>query len=142
MGHGYWLPPEHEKLPAFDGFFVDSEAVYTGADITSDWNSFLDTICSKIKHIDSTLKKICKWQSCGMGQNRFVLLQNRDVDIIAEEMDDYIAVYAIISEECENIGYAKRLFQKYVNGLKNVLTTLYPGHVRHRGNFQKTVFVE
>lgn len=28
MGRGYWLPPQHDKLTASDGFYVDSSAVY------------------------------------------------------------------------------------------------------------------
>ena len=27
MGRGYWLPPSHENLAAYDGFYIDSNAV-------------------------------------------------------------------------------------------------------------------
>ena len=48
MGRGFWLPPGAENLLLFDGFYVDSKAVYTGEDIATDWQIFLEKVCKKM----------------------------------------------------------------------------------------------
>ena len=135
MGRGYWLPPNHEELVASDGFYVESDCVY-GADLAAGWEAFLQTVCKKMKFKDNTFQKVCEWKSCGMGQSRFVLLQNRHVEIIAEDADGYVAVYAIIPEDNPAPGFAKRSFPRYLAMLKDVLTELYPGAVFKRRNSQ------
>ncbi len=137
MGRGYWLPPSCENLAAYDGFYIDSSAVYTD-NLEQDWNKLLNTLSVKMSYRDKTLKKACCWKSCGAGQSRFVVLQNRHVDIIAEDADDYIAVYAVIPEDCECPGFAKRSFPQYISLLQAVLTDMYPGSVRKRLNSQHT----
>lgn len=137
MGRGYWLPPSCENLAACDGFYVDADAVYTtGPD--QDWGKFIDTLSVKLSYREKTLTKTCAWKSCGAGQSRFVVLQNRHIDIIAEDADGYIAVYVIIPEDCEHPGFAKRSFPQYVSLLQKVLTEMYPGSVRKRLNSQHT----
>ena len=135
MGRGYWLPPNHSELVASDGFYVECDAVY-GDDLEAGWDSLLNTVCRKLKIKDSTFQKVCEWESCGMGQNRFVLLKNRHVDIIAEDADGYVAVYAIIPEDNAAPGFAKRSFPRYLAMLKEILTELYPGAVFKRRNSQ------
>ena len=135
MGRGYWLPPNYEELAASDGFYVEADRVY-GADIATGWESFLETVCRKLKIKDYTFQTICEWKSCGMGQSRFVLLQNRHVDIIAEDADGYVAVYAIIPEDNAAPGFARRSFPRYLAMLKEILIELYPGAVFKRRNSQ------
>lgn len=137
MGRGYWLPPAYENLTAYDGFYIDSSAVYT-ENLEQGWNELLHKLSVKMSYRDKTLKKACCWKSCGTGQSRFVVLQNHHVDIIAEDADDYVAVYAVIPEDCECPGFAKRSFPQYVSLLQAVLTDLYPGSVRKRVNSQHT----
>ena len=100
MGRGYWLPPSCETLAAYDGFYIDSSAVYTD-NLEQGWNSLLNTLSVKMSYHDKTLKKTCCWKPCGAGQSRFVVLQNHHVDIIAEDADAYIAVYVVIPDDCE-----------------------------------------
>ena len=140
MGRGYWLPPSYENLPAYDGFYIDSSAVYTD-DPDQDWENLLHKICVKMAYHEKKLRTVCDWRTCSAGQSRFVVLQNRHVDIIAEDDDGYIAVYVIIPENCECPGFAKRSFPQYVSLLKSVLTDIYPGSIRKRVNSQhiKTV---
>lgn len=135
MGRGYWLPPRHDKLIASDGFYVDSSAVYD-TDISAGWDKLLDNVSKSLMFKDKTFNKFCNWKSCGLGQNYFVLLYNRHVEIIVEDADGYIAVYAIIPEDCEAPGFAKRSFHRYLNMLKETLTELYPGAVSQRINSQ------
>lgn len=137
MGRGYWLPPAHENLPAYDGFYIASSAVYK-QNPDQDWEDLLNKLCTKMAYHEKTLQRICDWKACGAGQSRFVVLQNHHVDIIAEDNDDYIAVYAIIPEDCERPGFSKRSFPQYVSLLKAVLTDMYPGNVRKRINSQHT----
>ncbi len=133
MGRGYWLPPRNEELAASDGFFIDGTAVYT-ENTTESWEKFLESLCQKLSFRERTLERFCNWKSCGLGQNYFVLLYNRQVEIIAEDADGFIAVYVIIPEDCEAPGFAKRSFPKYVSMLKDTLTELYPGAVSKRIN--------
>ena len=135
MGRGYWLPPNHENLVASDGFYVECDRVY-GADIDAGWENFLKAVCRKLKIKDHTFQKVCEWKSSGMGQSRFILLQNRHVDIIAEDADGYVAVFAIIPEGNPAPGFAKRSFPRYLAMLKEILTELYPGAVFKRSNYR------
>lgn len=140
MGRGYWLPPQSENLVAFDGFYVNSNAVYK-ADPDVDWQLFLERVGRRMLVKERSFCKVHRWKSCGTGQSRFVILQNRHVDIIAEDVDDYIAVYVIIPEDCASPGFAKRSFPRYVDMLQEVLTGLYPGNIRKRVNSQRTTAV-
>lgn len=135
MGRGYWLPPNHEALVASDGFYVECDSVY-GADIDAGWESFLEVLCRKLKIKENTFQQVCEWKTSGMGQSRFVLVRNRHVDIIAEDSDGYVAVYAIIPENNAAPGFAKRSFPRYLAMLKEILTELYPGAVFKRHNYR------
>ena len=135
MGRGYWLPPQHDNLTASDGFYVDSSAVY-GSDISAGWDKLLDSVSKRLIFKEKTFNKFCNWKSCGLGQNYFVLLYNRHVEIIVEDADGYVAVYAIIPDTCETPGFAKRSFPRYLTMLKETLTELYPGAVSKRINSQ------
>ena len=135
MGRGYWLPPADENLAACDGFYIEAEAVYTG-DPYDDWEKFINTLSVKLSYREKTLEKICAWKPCGAGQSRYVVLRNRHVDIIADDADGYVAVYAVIPEDCEYPGFAKRSFPQYVSLLQKVLTDMYPGSIRKRINSQ------
>lgn len=137
MGRGYWLPPQSETLIAYDGFYIDSDAVYKD-DAAADWETFLETVGRRLVIKERTLQRLHKWKSCDAGQCRFVILQNRHVNIIAEDVDDYIAVYVIIPEDCAAPGFAKRSFPRYVDMLQEILTELYPGKIRKRVNSQRT----
>ncbi len=137
MGRGYWLPPRAEQLEACDGFYIDSRAVYT-KDIEQSWSDLLERLCKKLLLKEKTLRRYCAWKSCEAGQSRFVILQNRYVDIVAEDADDYVAVYVLIPEDCENPGLAKRSFSRYLNLLRETLVELYPGSIRKRINSQHT----
>lgn len=140
MGRGYWLPPQHDELAASDGFFLDGKAVYTD-EPNADWEKFLESLCRKLTFQEKTFKKLCNWKACGMGQSYFVLVHNKQVEIIAEDTDGYIAVYAIIPEDCEAPGFAKRSFPKYITLLFNTLTEMYPGAVYKRTNSRKLTLV-
>lgn len=135
MGRGYWLPPNHADLVESDGFYIEADSVY-GNDIDTGWENFLTQVCNKLKIKEVTFKKVCEWKSCGMGQSRFVLVRNRHVDIIAEDSDGYVAVYAIIPEDNAAPGFAKRSFPRYLAMLKEILTELYPGAVFKRQNYR------
>ena len=135
MGRGYWLPPQHDKLTASDGFYIDSSAVYEN-DISAGWNKLLNNVTKKLIFKEKTFNKFCNWKSCGLGQNYFVLLYNRHVEIIVEDADGYVAVYAIIPDTCEAPGFAKRSFPRYLTMLKETLTELYPGAVSKMINSQ------
>ena len=57
MGRGYWLPPNHEELVASDGFYIEADRVY-GDDISTGWDSFLKTLCRKLKFKDNTFQEV------------------------------------------------------------------------------------
>lgn len=135
MGRGYWLPPRHEQLTASDGYYIDSSAVY-GDDISAGWDKLLESVSKRLMFKEKSFNKYCNWKSCGLGQDYFVLLCNRHIEIIVEDADGYVAVYAIIPETCEAPGFAKRSFSRYLGMLKETLIELYPGAVSKRINSQ------
>lgn len=136
MGRGYWLPPRAKELAACDGFYIDSDAVYTSGNTTADWNSFLNTLCKQLTFHERTFEQLCEWKPCDAGQSRFVVLQNRHADIVMEDCEDYVAVFLLIPEDCAAPGFAKRSFPRYLNILQNCLTELYPGSISKRLNSQ------
>ena len=138
MGRGFWLPPGADNLPLYDGFYIDSKAVYTGDDMTADWQDFLDKVCGLLQKRNNSLQKRCEWFPCDLGQSRFVLMENECVQIIAEDADGYIAVYAIVPETCACNSRAKQAFPFVLQNLKDTLIELYPGAVSRRLNSQHT----
>lgn len=136
MGRGYWLPPRKEHLTAYDGFYLDSNTVY-GNDISAGWDKLLHSLSIKLMYKEKSFIQYCNWKSCGLGQSYFILLYNKHIEIIVEDVDEYIAVYAIIPEDCPTPGFAKRSFPKYITLLKDALTNLYPGAVSKRINSQR-----
>ena len=143
MGCQNYLPPNCENLAAYDGFYVDYEAVYKtkGYRNDADWDIFISSLCKEFQKKFHTLQKLLKWKSSGFGQSRYVVLENADVQIIVDEEDAYIAVYVIIPETCEQIGLSKRRFAAYVKYLENTLVQLYPNSVRQRDNARSKRFV-
>lgn len=135
MGRGFWLPPGAENLPLYDGFYVDSHAVYTGDDLTSDWQTFLEKVCNKMQQ--DGFQKVCEWVPCDLGQSRFVLFQSDLLQIISEDADGYIAVYVIVPENCAS-KRVQQVFGNTLQKLRLVLTGLYPGAVSRRLNSQHT----
>ena len=135
MERGYWVPPGAEKLAACDGFYVDSKVVYQ-RDAEKGWEHFLEQLCKKLFFYERSLVKLCEWRSNGSGIKRFVVVRNQYVDIIAEDIESYLAIYVLIPEDCSTPWYAKRSFPRYVSILKSVLTELYPGNVSKRLNSQ------
>ncbi|WP_077534351.1 hypothetical protein [Massiliimalia massiliensis] len=140
MERGYWLPPNYKNLFAYDGFYIDSRAVYTRNQDT-DWEQFLGLLSKKMKYRKKSLIEQCEWKICGNGKFRFVVLEDQYVHVIAEDVEDYLAIYVIIPEDCKMPGHAKRAFSGYVNALKDVLIDLYAGKVRKRVNSQHTELV-
>lgn len=140
MKRGYWLPANAEHLAGCDGFYVDSSAVYHG-NMETCWDNFLDTLCQKMAAKKPTLQKYCGWKQYTGGRSGFVILYDRYVDLIVEDVEEYVAVYLIIPESCKTPGYAKRAFPGYFKALQEVLTELYPGTVRKRLNSQHTTLV-
>ena len=136
MGRGYWLPPGAENLYAYDGFYVDTAAVYSDTDIESGWQRFLDNVCGGLTKRDVSYKKVCNWMPCDLGQSRFVLLESDYNQVIAEEADGYIAVYVIIPENKRPTAIAKRLLTVSVINLRDTLLKLYPGAISKRKNSQ------
>lgn len=135
MERGYWLPPNAENLAACDGFYIVGDAVYaTGID--EGWNKLLDDVSFKLKAKETTFRNIRDWKATETGYSRFVILQNRHIDIVAEDNDDLVAVYALIPEDCPTPGFAKRSFPRYMKLLKDTLTELYPGNIFKRINSQ------
>lgn len=134
MARGYWLPENYENLPACDGFYVDADAVYANGNVEDVWETVVDSCIEKLIFKDPTLIRCGSWRENPKGPQRFVLARNDKVDIILEDVERHLAVYALIPEDCEFPGYAKRSFPKYLRILKESLTELYPGHIRHRTN--------
>lgn len=135
MGRGYWIPENHDRLAACDGFYIDSRAAYAKG-ITEGWERFLDRLSKRLCFRERTFRRVCGWKAGGFGQSYFVLVENRHVEIIAEDVDGYIAVYVLIPEECPKQGMAKRSFPKYLAMLQESLTELYPGSIYKRLNSQ------
>jgi len=138
---GNYLPDGHERMAACNGFYVDNEAIYVSKDIEADWNRLTGQICEKMMVDCPDLEKFNAWRPCEMGQSRYALLSNRFVDLIVETEDGYSAFYLIIPENCEQTAAAKRKFPRYLVVLRQVLTALYPGHVRKRKNAWESLFV-
>jgi len=141
MGRGYWLPPRHEHLAACDGFYIDSNAVYANG-IDEGWYRLLEVLCKKITYHENSFEKLCCWKTCDIGQNYFVLLRNRHVEIIAEDIDGFVAVYVLVPEESHTPGMAKRAFPRYLMLLKTCLVDMFPGQIYKRINSQKIKSVE
>lgn len=140
MDRGYWLPPYADELPDYAGFYIDSEAVYPH-DMESGWEKLLNGLCEKLAEYENSLQKQCAWAYCRTGRDRFILAQNQEVEVIAEDDDGYVAVFVIIPENCQEPEKIKRIFPRYVTLLRTALCELYPGYIRKRVNSQhiKTV---
>lgn len=74
----------------------------------SGWNQLLDGLCQKLTNYESSFQKRCAWTNKQAGRNRFVILKNEEVEIIAEDDDEYVAVFVIIPEDCRNPEEIKR----------------------------------
>lgn len=141
---GYWLPDGCKELQAYDGFYIPARVVYKTADIDAGWAAFEKTVIIELTEKDKTLRRFCDMRSC-IKKMRYVLVRNSEVDIIAEQCDgpkghsdeEYIAVFAIIPEDCDSPLKALRFFNHYVSILRDVLCKLYPGDVYERVNSQK-----
>lgn len=137
MGRGYWLPPGADKLAACDGFYIQGDAIYK-SDFSKDWDTFLQNLCNGLCFKDRSFLKICAWETCGFAENRFVVLKNKYIDIVADDSDGDIAVYALIPENCRMKKTALKVFPEYLSVLKTVLTELYPNKVYRRKNARVT----
>ena len=135
MGRGHWTPPCAEACAACDGFYVDCDAVYKG-DVETGWEEFLTRFCRRMSGKDHSLQRVCDWKNYSIGENLFVVVQNHQIEIVAEESDGLLAVYALIPEGCPKPGMAKRSFPRYLEQVYSTLTELYPGSVRKRINSQ------
>ena len=135
MERGFWLPPRAKHLAAYAGFYIDSETVYQ-ENMDSGWNRLLDGLCRKITGYDASFQKRCVWTNLKIGRNRFVILKNEEVEIVAEDDDEYVAVFVIIPEDCRNTEETKQIFPRYVTLLRTALAELYPGHILKRINSQ------
>ena len=140
MERGYWLPPRAKHLSAYAGFYIDSETIYL-EDMDSGWNRLLDGLCQKLTSYEPSFQKRCAWTNRQTGRNRFIILKNEEVEIIAEDDDEYVAVFVISPEDCRNPEEIKQIFPRYVTLLRTALAELYPGHILKRINSQhiKTV---
>lgn len=58
------------------------------------------------------------------------------MEIIAEDDDEYVAVFVIIPEDCRSTEETKRIFPRYVTLLRTALAEMYPGHILKRINSQ------
>ena len=135
MERGYWLPPRANHLAAYAGFYIDSDTVYQG-NMDYGWNRLLDGLCQKMTSYEASFQKRCVWTNRQAGRNRFVILKNEEVEIIAEDDDEYVAVFVIIPEDCQNPEEIKRIFPRYVTLLRTALIEMYPGHILKRINSQ------
>ena len=131
MERGYWLPPGSERLAACDGFYIRSKAVYQCGDTERDWDAFLDGLIHCLTQREQSFRECRAWK-----QRRYVVVQNRHVQVIAEDVDDYVAVYVLIPEDCPAVHYAGRAFPRYLSLLRQILVGLYPGDVFQRINSQ------
>ena len=133
MGRGYWLPPNEENLVCCDGFYIDSKPVYEKG-YEQGWNELIKYISEKIQLRDNTFKKVCEWRECSISESRFVISENYQVQIIADDVGGYIAVYVIIPEDCTKPNVAKQSFPRYLQNIKNILLDKYKGNVYRRIN--------
>lgn len=111
MDRGYWLPPGYRKMAAYGGYYIQADAVYTSADIDADWDAFLKKCCAALLYSIPSMQKVCKWVTDGT--SRFVLTADALVEIIAEDNEDYVAVYAIVPVSCAKPKAAKRHFPQW-----------------------------
>ncbi len=65
-------------------------------------------------------------QTSKLAESRFVILRNEEVEIIAEDDDEYVAVFVIIPEDCRNPEEIKQIFPRYVTLLRTALAEMYP----------------
>lgn len=140
MGRGLWLPPNKDSLVAFEGFFVEKNAVTNDEDM-DDSTKFLEQVKAELKKLEPTLTEKCAWVTTGGREQMFVLMQDNLIKIIADEDDKYFIVYAIIADDCETPDKAEYVFTRYVYSLKRSLMSLYPGRVMKRVNYRKLVNV-
>ena len=138
---GYWLPPGYGKLIAYDGYYIEAEAVYTTPDIYTDWERFLTSLYTGLHAKVPFLQQVCDWEPSPSGADRFVLAKDVWVSIILEDVDSYVAVYAIVPEGCKTPGKAKRHLSVIVRRLQSLLTASYPGHVWQRRNSQRLKYI-
>lgn len=136
MDRGFWLPPGYRRLPAYDGYYIDAEAVYATGDIYADWDRFLNGVCSRLSAEIPAMRKICDWTLSPAGNGRFILTADDLIQVIAEDADSYVAVYAIIPESGKASAKAKRQLSKVLKQLEAILTSQYPDHVWRRENSQ------
>lgn len=141
MGRAYWLPPNAAGLEACDGFYIQGDGVYK-ADFCNDWEKFLQSLCKSIRLKDRSFFRVCAWENRGRCESRFVVLRNDYIDIISEDVNGDIAVFAIIPESCRFKKTALKFFPKYISILKQSLTELYPQKIYKRKNARVTETVK
>ena len=138
MGRGYWLPPNCENLLDYEGFYVSLDALNI-QDTESCWNTFLEQVSNKLQHKENSLKIKKEWKTVDGRQRRFVILSDNCVEIVADESDEYYAIYVLIPEDCIVPNLAKQCFCKYKSDLRSTLIELYPGNVKQRKNYRQLV---
>lgn len=146
MSRGYWLPDNHENLLCCAGFYIPANVINKTGDAAVDWEIFERSVCSALLEKDKTLNKYCSFRT-RVTKPRYVLARNSDVDIVAEQfegpriqnqaVEEYVAVYAIIPEDCGCPEKAECSFDHYLSILQDVLCAEYPGHVFERVNSRK-----
>lgn len=134
MERGFWLPPGYREMVAYGGYYIQADAIYTTADIDADWDAFLQKCCAALLRAIPSMGIACKWVTDG--PSRFVLVADPLVEIVAEDNEGYVAVYAIVPASCAKPKAAKRHFSAVEKKLKQALCSLYPGQVWQRLNSQ------
>ena len=138
MGRGYWVPPNSKKLPACDGYYVNVNAI-AETDIEKRWNTFLEQVSKGLQSKEKSLKIKKDWSVLDEGRGRFIVLFDSFVEVIAEEINDYFAIFVLIPEQCSEKAIAKRDFYRYLSNLRNTLTKLYPSFVYKRKNYRQLI---
>ena len=132
---GYWLPPGYEKLEAFDGFFLKSDAVFISDNPTRDWDMFLHILKSSFTEAFPDFKTVQQWETVPDEEGIYVLLEGDVVKLIVDDSDGYIAVYLIVQNK--RSAQAVPDLRGYISALENLLCSYYPKSVYRRINYRE-----
>jgi len=138
MERGYWKPDNSETLLKCCGFFVKSSAIPV-KDTKERWGIFLKQVSDESLKKRTSLKKVYKWEINSSERNIFIVLRDYFVDIVSEDVEDYIAIFILIPENCSTPKLAKANFDDYVEDLKEILVRLYPGSVKLRKSYRQLI---
>lgn len=144
MGAGNWLPCKRDMLLDWEGFYVSYEGIYgdryieEGVYDSGEIDGFIDTIEYELTSRFPSLKLSDEWRR---SDEKVHLDDGGVIQLVIGENNVSAAVYFVFKDpnyldylNDTELGYYSNKFGDYVDGLKDILTTIYEGNVYIRND--------